>query len=70
MGIPILVGECDPVKEYLGNTASYCNPKSYNDAKLFFNKSIKAPRSKSDVIFNSEYSWETCVKSLESIYDQ
>jgi len=72
-GCKVLVGECEPIREYFKNNIFYCNQYSVKDIKdkLEYLINLKSFNKKKQINYMIQYfAWEEQLKKLSNIYKE
>lgn len=69
MGVPIVVSEVPPVREYFGATGHYCEPNAPESIAQACRTAAAAGRSDGS-IFAEQYAWSNVLKPLKEAYER
>lgn len=67
-GIPLILGDCLPVREYFSDFAYYVSPKHHDREQLFLYHPSKEILKKQQEFMKTQYSWESISQKLLTIY--
>ncbi|HWL94814.1 MAG TPA: glycosyltransferase, partial [Phycisphaerae bacterium] len=69
MGVPIVVADVAPVREYFGDVAHYCDPASPDSIAAACRAAAAAARP-DGAEFARMYAWQRVLKPLEEVYER
>ena len=70
-GCPIVVGECEPVREYFGDLATYCDPGSVDSIRAAILSTVGRPRNDELARHVAErYSWAAAARATLAAYER
>jgi len=67
-GCNIVVGDCDPVREYFEDAAFYCNPRSVDSIRDALRQAEREDRRQATRKMSEKYYWPRIAKELAAIY--
>ena len=68
-GAPIVVQECEPVREYFGEEAFYCNTKDVHSVHAAMDAALNcAPNPNFSSWCKERYSWEAAADVFQRVY--
>lgn len=70
-GCRVVVGECEPVREYFGDLATYCDPGSVESIREAVRRALEAPVDGSlERLVRERYTWEAAARATIGAYER